>query len=231
MADKYTIERDTLIAIANAIRSKTGSTATMTPEEMVTAIESISGDSSITEVEYIRSNGTQYIDTGVIPTNKTAIEIDFVCGSAAGNQALFGSGQHFCCSLSSTGGGILWNYPKNSIESNVTADANGRTFAAFTTTRNVLKLDKGVIYRDGVECYTFPQSTFTGTYNIGLFCQIRASVIDYKGSICMYGCKIWEDGVLIREFVPAVKNSVAGLYDRVDGAFYTSISGTAFLTI
>jgi hypothetical protein len=35
----------------------------------------------------------------------------------------------------------------------------------------------------------------------------------------IYGCKIWEDGVLVRDFVPYVDNGVPGLRDRLTGQF------------
>lgn len=55
---KYAIEGSTLIAIGDAIREKTGDTATMTPVEMAGAILTISGGGSggdyedVSEVRY-----------------------------------------------------------------------------------------------------------------------------------------------------------------------------------
>ena len=46
----------------------------------------------------------------------------------------------------------------------------------------------------------------------------------------LYSCKIYDNGTLVRNFVPAKRNSdsVAGLYDTVNSVFYTSASSTAF---
>ena len=40
----------------------------------------------------------------------------------------------------------------------------------------------------------------------------------------LYYCKIWEKGTLVRYMVPALRNSdsVAGMYDIVNGVFYTN---------
>lgn len=220
---------ESMTELANTIRGITGVSVPLNIRSMIGALEGIQPSDPIVEVEYIKSTGTQYIDTEVIPTNNTTIEIDFMNSSIASAQALFGSGQHFCCSLSPSGGGVLWNYPSNAKESNVSADTNGRTFSAYVqSTRYVLKLDKGVIYKDGVECYKFPQSTFTGQFNLGLFCQIRDSVIDYKGTTFLYSCKIWENDVLIRDYVPAKKSDRYGLLDRVNQKFYGSESDDEF---
>ena len=37
----------------------------------------------------------------------------------------------------------------------------------------------------------------------------------------IYGCKIWEEGVLVKDFVPYLMNGVPGLRDSVSGAFIT----------
>lgn len=64
---KYTIEDTTLTNIANAIRTKGGTTATLTPEEMVTAIDAITagggstgGGSYPTELYYNAAGGQYY---------------------------------------------------------------------------------------------------------------------------------------------------------------------------
>lgn len=48
-------------------------------------------------------------------------------------------------------------------------------------------------------------------------------------SMKLYGCKIFEDGWLVHNFVPA-KNStgVVGLYDMMTGEFGGSITSTPF---
>jgi hypothetical protein len=42
----------------------------------------------------------------------------------------------------------------------------------------------------------------------------------------LYGLKIYSNGVLMRDYVPGIKNNVVGLYDRVGDKFYSSGSGT-----
>lgn len=61
----YLIQDSTMAGIANAIRAKTGSSATMTPAQMATEIGSISGGSSITvEPLTVTQNGTQTAPSG-----------------------------------------------------------------------------------------------------------------------------------------------------------------------
>ena len=37
----------------------------------------------------------------------------------------------------------------------------------------------------------------------------------------VYGCKIWDNGVLVHDYVPCIRGDVPGLKDNVDGAFLT----------
>ena len=53
--------------------------------------------------------------------------------------------------------------------------------------------------------------------------------IDTSPSVMtLYGCKIYEDETLVRDFVPAQKGNMVGLYDKVTGSFSGSITETPF---
>ena len=53
--------------------------------------------------------------------------------------------------------------------------------------------------------------------------------IDTSPSVMtLYGCKIYEDETLVRDFVPAVYQNVVGLYDRVTKTFEGSLTSTPF---
>lgn len=68
---KYAIEAESLTAIADAVREKTGSTDKLTPAQMASAISGIEGgDSTDTLVEYLCGNYTDIVDekTTTLPT-------------------------------------------------------------------------------------------------------------------------------------------------------------------
>ena len=53
--------------------------------------------------------------------------------------------------------------------------------------------------------------------------------IDTSPSVMtLYGCKIYEDETLVRDFVPAQKGNMMGLYDKVTGSFSGSVTETPF---
>lgn len=58
-----------------------------------------------------------------------------------------------------------------------------------------------------------PNATGSGTYRIRI-----------------YGCKIWDNDALVRDFVPCVRksDSVAGFWDMAGKTFYTSVTQYAF---
>ena len=53
--------------------------------------------------------------------------------------------------------------------------------------------------------------------------QMRVPGNERYGACTLRSFKIEDGGVLVRDFVPAVKNGVCGLYDRVACQFYTSV--------
>lgn len=57
---------------------------------------------------------------------------------------------------------------------------------------------------------------------------------DHSGSINIriYYAKIWDDGILVRNFIPAVRNDdgVIGMYDQVNDVFYTNDGTGSFIT-
>ncbi len=62
--------------------------------------------------------------------------------------------------------------------------------------------------------------------NMFLFAQNKGGAADLKSSVRCYGVKIWQDGELVRDFRPCVKNGCAGLYDAVSDAVFYPSAGT-----
>ena len=62
--------------------------------------------------------------------------------------------------------------------------------------------------------------------NMFLFAQNKGGAADLKSSVRCYGVKIWQDGELVRDFRPCVKNGCAGLYDAVSNAVFYPSAGT-----
>lgn len=50
-----------------------------------------------------------------------------------------------------------------------------------------------------------------------------------RGDLYIYGVRCWNNGILERDFVPAKKNGIYGLYDKVNKKFWRSSTGVDFL--
>lgn len=180
------------------------------------------------EIEYIESTGTQYIDTGFVPNQDTSVEVKFSLQSNNGflyqtrvstNIDAFG----FCYTqdnrlrfdYGSISDGFL-TLPENIID---------------VTSVNTIKQDKNKYYINEkyVEEYSYLQFTspgnlylFAGNYN-------NESTGGYI-SARIYAFKIWDNGTLIRDFVPVyrITDNVIGLYDKVNGVFYINQGNGTF---
>lgn len=90
---------------------------------------------------------------------------------------------------------------------------------------------------DGTGTYEKASPEIEGTdntANIALGRNIVNASASGSGTSRMriYGCKIWDSGTLIRDYIPCVRysDSKAGFYDRVNKTFNPSISAYDFVT-
>lgn len=172
------------------------------------------------KLEYIQSSGTQYIDTGIIGSYDTRVTADFeVLSIGSGTVFVFGSQANndvrFCLGITSAGvfrsdyGTEYTSGPSAATGTKYTADKN----------RNVCTINGTAINSN--------TQTFTGTTNIYLFARSYSS-LSYS-SLKMYGCKIYSNDVLVRDFIPCKNASdVVGMWDDVNSTFYGNAGSGTF---
>lgn len=175
-----------------------------------------------TEVEYIQSSGTQYIDTGFKPNSNTKYDL------VASVDAYTSSTSYI---ISAQGNGKRNNiyFSANGYYSGGYGSAYFNSTTALTIgTKYNMVLDKNELYLDGTLVHTFNTETFENTYNAYLFSQnsTGADGTNYS-NIKLYSCKIYDNGTLVRDFVPCYRNSdnKVGLFDLANNVYYT-ITGT-----
>ena len=81
-----------------------------------------------------------------------------------------------------------------------------------------------------ITLYTSNNTLFEAPYTLWLFALHRGSVLTSylgKGAL-IYDCKILQNDVLVREFVPVYRksDSVVGLYDIQNGVFYSNANNS-----
>ena len=183
-----------------------------------------------TQLNYIQSTGTQYVDTGMKTTNETSIIID--AQVLAMNQEQYGGGLLFgsCNPVQNSGHeAYVWQYKFNAVY-NSTANVDTQTLTVGDRLRVEFMKNVCTVIKNGQVFYThtFSPSSFTSTVNLYLFVLPRST--RYFGKIKLYSCEIYEGSSLVRDFIPCKNPSnEIGLYDLVTKEFYGNAGTGAFI--
>ena len=185
----------------------------------------ISLPSGYTKLAYIQSTGTQWVDTGFKPNQNTRVKMDCnVIGFNSRDAFLFGariaSGNTAFC-LAADDANTRWFALYGNAVQNPTGTCTGKHTVDFN--KNTLSLDDNV--------FPFDSTSFQSAYNLLLFATITNGNVDsQRGKMAIYSCQIYDNGTLVRDFLPCINPSGAvGLYDLVGRKFYGN-AGTGTFT-
>ena len=166
------------------------------------------------QVAYLESAGNQWIDTGIVPTSTIRIELQYqystgnytsgcgVCANGASKRFhinTYVGKLHF-----GSGGSSNW---VNTIDQNTDIHS-----ASLSGSGNVL-IDGNTYSTNGTV------GDFTG-YNIYLFRVNGES--SYTNGYRIYYCKIYDNNVLVRDFIPVRIGNEGCLYDNVSGELFSN---------
>lgn len=178
-----------------------------------------------TELEYIESTGTQWIDTDALPNQNSAIElkIEFTHDPASAQEAIYGARtsdtKQFWAYYRYNSDAFAMRFGTTSTNYMLAMPAIGTHF--INQTKNVFDVDG--------EQTSAPMMDFTSTYPIYLFGVNNQGSVQYPASVRIFYCKIYDNGTLIRDFVPCTDpSSAVGLYDIVGQQFYANAGTGAF---
>ncbi len=178
-------------------------------------------------VEYLESTGNQSIALGISTTAAWEMEMNFSPTSISGSTALFGGGWGTASLLSNHSGTFKYWHP---TEVNILKMAVGdMMYVRFD--------DVNGLYAENVTqgiSKSLPERRLNSNSQYVFACGGTS----YMTKMRLYSLKIWDpDDVLVRDMVPCYTNAtilsdgvsvvtkVSGLYDTVNGKFYTSVSG------
>ena len=178
--------------------------------------------SNYTKLDYIESHGTEYFDTGFKANQDTRVVIDFDATGVAGTTWLFG-GRSAISNLSFSVVYLgTWRSDYDSVD--------GIMSSVNPTGRFTLDKDKNITKFNGVVGVTDTYKAFQCVYNLYLLANNTAGTANAPIKCKLYSCKIYNNGTLIRDFIPAMNASgTIGLWDDVNSTFYTN-AGTGTLT-
>ena len=190
------------------------------------------------EVEYIQmpSSGNPYINTGFATKNTSRLVMDFemVTGSAnyitifGGRDRANSSLRSFCFWKLNNSTGFRTDFGSNT--KNITTDTN---LGRYTGDKNGTKTTMTNASTGAVDTATNTSATFTTSSQLYLFNINSLNTADNRAphNMKLYSCQIYDNGTLIRDFVPCRRTSdnVAGLWDQVNSKFYGPSGSGSFI--
>ena len=181
-----------------------------------------------TELHYIQSSGTQYIDTGFKPSgNALRVVIRFRYTSDYSNLSLFGNHTSTPYSMTVYGSRpTFWVGNTGNISCGLqTSQGVEYTLDATADNGTITALWNDVEYTS-----TYSGNLYT-EQNMFIFGGNSNGTLAESGSgYRLYAFQIYDNGTLVRDFIPAKNNEgTIGLYDLVNDVFYTN-AGTGTFT-
>ena len=177
-----------------------------------------------TELQYIESTGTQYIDTNFAPNNNTSVETRAQLYSES-NVRFFAVYNE---SSSTPYYGVGFSGSKKWV--NQTNTSNTVTNTSTDENLHIVYKNKTALYVDGTQIDNSGSGNFTSNYSIYLLAANVGGTASFISSGKLYHTKIWDNDTLVRNFVPAKNASGAvGMYDTVNNRFYTNAGTGEFI--
>ena len=189
-----------------------------------------------TELAYIESTGTQYINTGLNygSSNYTNLRLvaDSIIGTASNGWAVSGVGSLTCfyygCGNNSRV--VYYGNGNSDVSTGVTFTEKRSIFdlSHKSKTFKVTEVESGNVLLDLNITLGTPNHSAKPIYLFAYY-DSNINVVNCHGET-LYGCKIYDNDALVRDFVPCINPSGAvGLYDIVGKQFYGN-AGTGVFT-
>lgn len=159
-------------------------------------------------------DGSHYIDSGVVPTAETAIEIDHQMNDTA-NAWVFGSRK----ANNQNSFSLSVNMSRTTYYPRI---GNGSIYS-FTTTneRHHIVMNKSGINVDGELKKEFSGVTITTDLNLYIGALNQAGTVTGAANMDIYAMKIYDSGSLLRNYVPCIsEDDEEGLFDMMSYRFY-----------
>lgn len=175
-----------------------------------------------TKLEYIESTGTQYIDTGFAPNQDTRCVCDISINDISGLSNIIPYGSRTNAStyyypIVATG---KWAYAFGSKVATGNVNTSGRV---------LLDSNKNTLYANS-DAVVVENNLFSGSHPIFLFALNDAGKAFGHASYKLYSCQIYNNDVLVRDFVPAVRaDGTVGLLDKQNDVFYENAGSGTFI--
>ena len=193
------------------------------PTEITVANQGVEEIKSVpydAEVEYLQSNGNQYIDSGIECTGDLKVHFNGsvlsqvnsgACGGIHTTSPYFR--HHWSPYMSSL---FYWIQKDTSGQSSIEFDSSVDTFYEV-----IVDPVNGTGSINGTtKTFTALQASYTTGQNYFIFAR-KASDGDIQSRACRFKFfKMYKNGVLLRDFIPVRKDGVGYMYDKVSGQLF-----------
>ena len=182
------------------------------------------------EVEYLESDGNQAIDTTEHYTRSTT-KVYLRYMKFSNKKYAFGANSSdnktsvlFCNggSNGTTYSFRLWRYKNLYSTDSDTWQTNAEIHELEIT--KSFKVDGVGRWTPGVN-----DTDFTSERTLFLFASHNANNAFGSSSMRVYACKIWQNDVLVRDFIPVRKGQVGYMFDKVSGELFGNLGTVDFI--
>ena len=174
-----------------------------------------------TELEYLESTGTQYIDMNINVKANTLAEFEYQYTATNVSNYVFGQikGYGACC-IGYRSSRMWWFVRAEELSSLIDASKHK---VEFKSDGNVY-LDGSVITHRGNFC------GYIQDFTILLFAERNDDAIN-KGRVKIFNFILKEGDIVVRNFIPARRDSdgVLGMYDSITNQFFTNAGTGTFV--
>lgn len=178
--------------------------------------------SNFTQLEYIESSGTQYVDTNFKPNNNTKFVVDIQVSNNACH--VFGARTAY------KNKALCLYWKSNSAAAIQVGDTQFNVGAFDETARHLVSMTATQLYLDNNLQTSYSTDAFQCEQNAWLMSCYASSESEYAVGK-LYSCQMYDGDVLIRNFIPC-KNAAGevGLWDDVNSEFYGNAGTGTFAT-
>lgn len=181
---------------------------------------------------YLKSNGKQYINTGIKAKGSISMLVEFFL-----DISQFDTSESwvnvFCGQDANTSNSIDFGYNQSSgaITFQYAGGYGDFNVPILPCEIHKVGLIKGRGFLDNTQYAIFSPTSFTANQNITLFAGNEGGTISNYGKLCMTNCKIWDGNTLALDLVPDLdSNNEPCMKDNLTNNFYTN-QGTGSFAI
>lgn len=180
------------------------------------------------EIEYMQGDGVSYIDTGIICSNDSKVELKAKNNNNTIANGMFGSRIYVDKLLR-----CFYLYSLNTSQVQFGFNNTGENVNTKTSDEHTYIIEKNGCYIDGVKVLDVSNAPFVCPSSVLLFsCHTGSNGLNVESRM-MTGrinyCKIWNSNVLVRDLIPVRVGTTGYMYDKVSGQLFGNAGTGSFI--